>query len=241
MAKSFFFSDAHLGTRKSKSERERQNKVLEFLDHVASEGKELFIVGDLFDFWFEYRSVIPRGYSHILTALIRLRTIGIEIHYIAGNHDFWMRDFLTTELDIPIHFDFLDYFLNGKRFFIQHGDGISKKDVGYRMLKKIFRNKFNIFLYSLLHPDIGIPLAKAISSISRQHSGHKENPPEDSDYLDTATKRFSEGYDCVILGHLHQPYIKKMGGKTYVNLGDWITHFTYAVFDGEELQLLKWE
>jgi len=241
MAKSFFFSDAHLGTRKSKSEKERQNKVLEFLDHVAREGKQLFIVGDLFDFWFEYRSTIPRGYTHILAALIRLRALDIEIHYIAGNHDFWMRDFLTTELDIPVHFDFLAHSLNGKKFFIQHGDGLSKKDVGYRMLKKIFRNKFNIFLYGLLHPDIGIPIAKAISSLSRKHSSQKENSRDDSDYLDTAIKRLNEGYDFVVLGHLHQPCIKNINRKTYINLGDWITHFTYAVFDGKELRLLKWK
>lgn len=240
MAKSYFFSDAHFGTNQSGSEKRKVDKLLSFFDQVGMDGERLFIVGDLFDFWFEYRTVIPRGYSQILSALVHLKKLGIEIQYIAGNHDFWMRDYFPRELGIPVHFDALEYTINGKRFYIRHGDGISRKDVGYRILKRIFRNRFNIFLYSLLHPDLGIPLAKWVSSRSRHHTGQK-GMPDDSDYVELAKSKFGQGFDYVCFGHLHTPIFKEFGDRVYMNLGDWISHFTYAVFDGESLQLLVWE
>lgn len=240
MANSYFISDAHLGMSDSSTEELKEEKLLSFLKHVAESGERLFIVGDLFDFWFEYRTVIPRGFSRILTALRDLHDSGKELHYIAGNHDFWMRDYFPKELGIPIHVDNLEYTINGKRFFIEHGDGIAKKDVGYRILKRIFRNRINIFLYSLLHPDIGIPLAKWVSSGSRQHTT-KRGRTDDSDYIQRAQQKFDEGFDYVIFGHLHRPDLKKFGDKIYLNLGDWMKLFTYAVFDGEKLKLEKWE
>ena len=240
MATTYFFSDVHLGMRNVKSEKIKERKVLSFLDHVGRTGERLFIVGDLFEFWFEYRTVIPRGHTRILGALSTLRDLGVEVHYIAGNHDFWVRDFLTVELGIPIHVDGLDYTINGKRFYLHHGDGIAKFDKGYRLMKRIFHYKPNIFLYSLLHPDIGIPLAKWVSGVSRNHTDTHGAPPDDRDYREEAQKRFQEGYDYAIFGHLHSPNIQVYGEKTYVSLGDWISHFTYAQFDGRELQLLNW-
>ena len=240
MANSYFISDAHLGMSDSISEELKEKNLLSFFDHVAKTGERLFIVGDLFDFWFEYRTVIPRGYTRILSGLSRLNEAGIELHYIAGNHDFWMRDYFPAELGIPIHFDDLEYTINGKRFFIEHGDGIAKEDSGYRLLKRIFRNRFNIFLYSPLHPDVGVPLAKWVSSLSRGHTS-KKGQTADSDYIERARKKFQEGFDFVLFGHLHYPIFKEMDGNVYLNLGDWIEHFTYAVFDGEELRLEKWK
>ena len=240
MSKSYFFSDAHLGLNHLQSEKSKIEKILSFFKHVGETGDRLFIVGDLFDFWFEYRTVIPRGQTKIISSLIQLKELGKEIHYIAGNHDFWMKDFFSKELDIPVHFNSLEYKMNGKQFFIQHGDGISQKDVGYRIIKRIFRNRFNIFLYSLLHPDLGIPLAQWISTRSRKHTGEK-GPPDDSDYQQLATVKFNEGFDYVMFAHLHFPIFKEIDEKVYINLGDWIEHFSYAVFDGKELQLLKWE
>ncbi len=240
MGRSFFISDVHLGTNHSKSELVKEKRLLSFFDYVAQYGDRLFIVGDLFDFWFEYRTVIPKGYSRVLCALSQLRELGKEMHYITGNHDFWMRDYLSREYNIHIHVDALEYSLDGKRFYLFHGDGLARKDRGYRLLKKIFRCKINIFLYGLLHPDLGVPLAKWISSLSRSHtSGY--GPPDDSDYLQEASRKFQEGFDYVIFGHLHFPKLEYFGQKVYVNLGDWIEHFTYAEYDGEELRLLEWK
>jgi len=223
-----------------KSEKWKERKLLSFLDYVAAAGEKLFIVGDLFDFWFEYRSVIPRGYTRVLCALSQLAELDKELHYIAGNHDFWMRDFLAKELRFQIHMEPLAIDIRGKRFFIHHGDGISRKDRGYRILKRVFRNRINIFLYSLLHPDLGIPLAKWVSSLSRQYTEHK-GVPDDTDYLQLAVQKFQEGFDFVVMGHLHMPNYQVIGEKVYVNLGDWIDHFTYAVFDGVEMRLLQWD
>ena len=239
MADTFFFSDVHLGMEPLRAEKQKEQKLLSFLDYVGTEAKRLFIVGDLFEFWFEYRTVIPRGYTRVISALYKLQELGLEMHYITGNHDFWMRDFLENELNINIHFDAMEYNLDGKRFYIHHGDGLAQNDVGYRILKRILRSKINIFLYGLLHPDVGIPFAKWISHLSRHH-----NPAnkilDDSDYLKEALKKFQEGYDYVIFGHLHMPAMQVEGEKTYVNLGDWISHFTYATYDGQNLELQKW-
>ncbi len=239
MASTFFISDAHLGTSNTKEDRKREKRLLSFLDYVAQYGERLFIVGDLFDFWFEYRTVIPRGYTRVLCALSHLRELGKEMHYITGNHDFWMRDFLKKELDIEIHRDEMVYTIDEKKFFIFHGDGIAKYDWGYRILKRIFRNKINIFLYSLLHPDLGVPLAKAVSSLSRGHT-RNDAPPADHDYVQFALQKFEEGYDYAIFGHLHSPKYQAFGQKIYINLGDWIENFTYAEYDGENVKLLQW-
>ncbi len=241
MGRTYFISDVHLGMRAAtKSERVKEKKLLAFLDHVAVSGDRLFIVGDLFDFWFEYRTVIPRGYMRVLSALNHLREVGKELHYIAGNHDFWMKDFMPNELNIQIHFDGFEYEIAGKRFYLHHGDGIAKWDKGYRLMKRVFRHPANIFLYSLLHPDLGIPLAKWVSHRSRNHTAAK-GPPDDTDYREEALNKFQEGFDYVLFGHLHSPMLQKYGEKIYMNLGDWITHFTYAVFDDNDLQLKTWE
>lgn len=240
MPNTYFFSDVHLGMKSSKLERVKERRLLSFLDHVASHGERLFIVGDLFEFWFEYRTVIPRGHMKVLSALVRLRELGLDVHYVAGNHDFWMRDFFSRELDITVHFEPLDITLDGKRFFLHHGDGIAANDGGYRLMKRIFRYPPNITLYSLIHPDLGIPLAKWVSNLSRNHSQHG-GPPNDRDYRAMAKARFGEGFDYAIFGHIHYPNIQEYGPKTYVSLGDWIDHFTYALFDGEQIQLLYWK
>lgn len=239
MGNTYFFSDVHLGMNESHGQDQREEKLLKFLDHVARDGERLFIVGDLFDFWFEYRTVIPRGYMRVLSALGNMRELGVELHYVAGNHDFWIRDFLTAEMEITVHFDPIEYTINGKRFYLNHGDGIAKNDGGYRLMKRVFRNRTNIFLYSLLHPDLGIPLAKWVAGLSRSHQNGKAI--DDTDYRELAQQKFQEGFDYVIFGHLHNPILQEYGKKTYINLGDWIEHFTYSVFDGEEMKLLTWE
>ena len=240
MANTYFISDIHLGAGNKKSEKIKERALLNFLDHVGQYGDQLVIVGDLFDFWFEYRSVIPRGYTRAICGLARLRELGKEIHYVAGNHDFWMRNFLNKELGFKIHYDDFELEMNDKRFYIMHGDGVAKHDKGYRFLKRVFRNKINIFLYSLLHPDLGIPLAQWVSGISRNHTSFS-GPPEDHDYVELAMQKFELGFDYFLFGHLHSPKIQMFGQKVYINLGDWINNFTYAIYDGEDLALKTWQ
>lgn len=238
MGKTFFFSDVHLGTSDAAAEAHKQRQLLAFLKHVSENGERLFIMGDLFDFWFEYRTVIPRGYMAVLGALSQLKENGIDLHYVAGNHDFWVRDFLTDEMGFNMHFDPIEYEIAGKRFFLHHGDGVAKFDKGYRLMKRVFRYPPNIFLYSLLHPDIGIPLAKWVANLSRNHQ--KDREVDDRDYRELALEKFREGCDYAIFGHLHQPILAELDGGVYMNLGDWMRHFTYAVFDEQSLKLHYW-
>ena len=240
MANTYFISDAHLGTGPPELEKLKQDKLLSFFEHVARTGDRLFIVGDLFDFWFEYRSVIPKGYTRIFCGLNRLKEQGIELNYVAGNHDFWMRDYLVSEFGFRLYFDEVTWIHAGKKFYIFHGDGLAKDDAGYRLLKRVFRNRINIFLYSLLHPDLGIPFARWMSSLSRRHTSRDEVPPDD-DYLARATQKFDEGFDYAIFGHLHYPRYQEIGTKIYINLGDWIESFSYAEFSGSGLRLSTWK
>ncbi|MCK5077275.1 MAG: UDP-2,3-diacylglucosamine diphosphatase, partial [Calditrichia bacterium] len=197
--------------------------------------------GDLFDFWFEYKTVIPAEYLKILSQLTFLREKNIQIDYVAGNHDFWMRDFLTRELDIKIYKDEYTFDYDNKKFWVYHGDGIAKNDKGYRLMKKVFRNPVNIKLYSLLHPDWGIPLAKFISHSSRKKSKYWDLK-DAQDYLDYSSELMNKGYDYVILGHRHKPLEHSFNDeKKYVNLGDWISHNSYAIYEDGELKLKYWK
>jgi UDP-2,3-diacylglucosamine hydrolase len=235
----FFFSDVHLGLHDREREKAKERRVLSFLSHVEEHGERLFIVGDLFDYWFEYASVIPRGYHHILSRLGTMVERGIAIDYIAGNHDFWLRDFFPTELGIPVHKDPLSITLRGKKFLLHHGDGLATNDTGYRFLKKILRNRVNIRLYSWLHPDWTTPIARGSSRTSREYTSTKDYGESDG-MLQFATTQLASGYDVVVMGHRHQPSVTGIGGGIYVNLGDWVTHSSYAEFDGDIITVKDW-
>jgi len=232
-----FFSDAHLGLGDREEDRSKEQRVIRFLRSVASRAEHLFIVGDLFDFWFEYRTVIPRGHVRILAALADLRDSGVGITYMAGNHDFWLKDFFPTELGVEVCLDPIERTIYGKRFLIHHGDGLLKTDTGYRILKRVLRNKVNIFLFSLIHPDLTGWLARWSSRTSRAHTGKKVY--EGNDMVEFARQNLRDGFDYVIMGHNHQSYLETMEGGTYVNLGDWIDENTYATFDGRTLRLKR--
>jgi len=235
----FFFSDVHLGLHDSVREKEKLRRVLSFLSHVEEHGERLFIVGDLFDYWFEYSSVIPRGYHHILSRLGMMVERGMQIDYIAGNHDFWLRDFFPAELGIPVYKDPLSITLEGKKFLLHHGDGLATNDTGYRIMKRIFRNRFNIMLYSWVHPDWTTPLARGTSRTSRTYTSTKDYGETDG-MLKFAAERIRAGYDVVVMGHRHQPCVTPIGAGTYVNLGDWVTHSSYAEFDGDTITVKDW-
>ena len=232
----YFISDIHLGAKSEKEEKDRVTKFLNFLKEIENKAQKIFIVGDLFDFWFEYKYVIPKRYFSVLHQLKKFQEKNIEVHYFTGNHDFWLGDFFSTEMGIIIHENDWSGTIDGKKFYLYHGDGIAKKDSGYRFMKKILRNKTNLKIYRWLHPDIGIPFARFISGSSRHYTDRIDLNDND-DYIEFARGKFEEGYDYVMMGHRHNPLEINENGKKYINLGDWLVHFSYAVFDGKEIIL----
>jgi len=233
----FFVSDSHIGFDQPEVEKRKIKYLLEFFYFVKKNGERLFLLGDLYDFWFEYKSVIPRRNIIVLMALKELVDSGVKIDYIIGNHDFWVGDFFKKDLGIQIHQDPLEITLQNKKCFIAHGDGFAPKDVGYRILKKILRNPLNIKLFSLLHPDFGFALADFFSNWSRNN---REIKNKEKEYLQYAKDRFSKGFDCVVLAHTHQPQQWEKGGKQYINTGDWMSHFTYGKLENSVLSLEHW-
>jgi UDP-2,3-diacylglucosamine hydrolase len=238
MSRAFFLSDIHFGLESAQREHQKQERVLAFLDHVRAHGTELFIVGDLFDAWFEYRTVVPRGFHRILTKLEDLTRAGVVVHYLVGNHDAWVRDSFT-ELGVRIHREAFAAEIGGKRVYLHHGDGLSANDTGYRILKRVLRNPVNIWLYSWLHPDIGLRLAGASSRTSRDYTSAKDYGEADGMAAFAAAK-IAEGFDAVVMGHRHKPERREIGAGVYVNLGDWITYNTYAELADGPVQLKEW-
>jgi UDP-2,3-diacylglucosamine hydrolase len=234
----YFFSDVHLGLESKEKEKLKESKVIELLSEAEKDAKEIFIVGDLFDYWIEYKQVVPKGYYKLFTKISELRDKGIVINYIAGNHDFWRGNFFKDEFGIEICHTHIERVIEGKKFFIHHGDGFAHNDLGYRILKKILRNKVNQKLYSILHPDLGIKLAKGTSGSSRQHTNSKDYSQEDG-MRQYATRKISEGFDYVIMGHRHKPQLTSIDKGFYINLGDWIDYFTYGVFKNNKFELKR--
>lgn len=236
----FFISDAHLGEHLRDREIIKEQRLFSFFDHVKKQNGKLVICGDLFDFWFEYRQTIPKRHFKVLHKLASLTSANIEVHYLAGNHDFYLTGFFEKELGIHIHP--LDYAANveGKKLYVTHGDGLMKSDVGYRFVKKIMRHPVNIFLFKLLHPDVGIPLALLTSHRSRVAASEKKKY-SDLDYRSFAEKKISQGFDFVVLGHTHVPALQKFAKGWYINPGDWMFKFTYATITNSIPRLLTWD
>jgi UDP-2,3-diacylglucosamine hydrolase len=236
MPKTYFISDVHLGEISKIDEEEKVQKFLTFLKKINGDAERIFFVGDLFDFWFEYKFTIPKKHFSVLHQLALLQNKKIEMHYLAGNHDFFLGNFFEKELNIRTYSNEWTGKIYGKNFYIFHGDGVAKKDTGYRILKKIIRNPVSIKLYRLIHPDIGIPLARFISGSSRIYTDNIKLDDQ-NDYIEFARERFKEGFDYVIMGHRHEPFVLNEKKKKYINLGDWLVHFSYAVFDGNNIEL----
>jgi UDP-2,3-diacylglucosamine hydrolase len=236
MGLTYFISDVHLGEQPESIEKKRVKQFIKFLREIEKSASSIFFVGDLFDFWFEYKYVIPKKHFAVIHQLASMREKNINITYLAGNHDFWLGQFFNRELGIQTADNEWTGEIDGKRFFLFHGDGVAKKDYGYRFLKKLLRNRFSIKLYQWIHPDWGIPFARFVSGSSRQYTNHIELN-DHTDYIEFAKERFTEQYDYVIMGHRHNPYVYDEEGKKYINLGDWLHYFSYAVFDGSELAI----
>ncbi len=236
----YFISDVHLGYGDRPGDLLRERRLLRFLDGIRADAQSLFIVGDLFDYWFEYRSVIPKRHFRTLAAITAFAERGCAVHYIIGNHDFGHRDFFQTEVGAVMHEGDYETTLDGKKFYIAHGDGKAANDLGYRILKKILRSKINLKLFSLLHPDLGIAIAARASHGSRAYTAQKDYGPTDG-MTEFAKRKLAEGFDYVVMGHRHKPLQVPANGGLYVNLGDWIRHFSYAVCEQGVLSLRTYE
>ncbi len=242
-AKLYFISDVHLRLYDSESEQAKRQHLLAFLQTVEQQSADLYIVGDLFDFWFEYKYVIPRHYFKIIRALQRTAEQGCHIHLVVGNHDYWVGDFFENEIGVQIHRKALDLQIGRQKWLITHGDGILKRDTGYRLLKKVLRHSLAVFLFRLLHPDLAFAIAAKISQRSR-HATLRQPPfieAERKEIIQFGREKFSQGYDCVITGHFHLPTDYREGRHIFLNLGDWMRYYTFAYYNGRALRLCYWD
>lgn len=244
--KIYFASDQHFGAPTRELSLPREKKFVAWLDIIKVDAAEIFILGDLFDFWFEYKTVIPRGFVRVLGKLAEIRDSGIPIHFFVGNHDLWMDDYFQQELDIPVYHTTKEFTFNGKRFLIGHGDGLGPGDFGYKRMKKVFTNPFSKWIYRWIHPDIGVRFAQYLSVKNKLISGDDDVKflGEDKEWLVQYCKRKleTEHFHFFIFGHRHYPMIIELGQDSkYVNLGDWIEYFTFGEFDGEKFRLKKFE
>lgn len=242
----YFLSDFHLGVPDYESSLIREKKIISFLNSIQHNAQEIFIVGDMFDFWYEYKKVIPKGYVRLLGKLAELTDAGIPIHFFIGNHDMWMNGYFEKELNIPVYHEPQIFERNGLKLFIGHGDGLGPGDYGYKFIKKIFRNKFCQFLFGIIHPNWGIGLANYFSQKSREKTGTSDEHflGEEKEWLVQfcRTTLEKEHFDYFIFGHRHYPIDYKLNEKSnYINLGDWINNFSYAVLTNSKLELKKWE
>jgi UDP-2,3-diacylglucosamine hydrolase len=244
--KIYFLSDFHLGAPNAAASILREQKIIQFLDEIKDSAAAIFIVGDMFDFWYEYKHVIPKGYVRLLGKLASITDAGIPVHFFIGNHDMWMSGYFENELNIPVYHEPKIFTWNNKRFYIGHGDGLGPGDHGYKLIKKVFRNPVCKWLFGWLHPDLGIGLANYFSRKSREKTGSGDEHflGEENEWLIIYSKEIlqKEYFDYFIFGHRHLPIDFKLSEKTrYINLGDWISNFTYATFDGSDLQLSKYQ
>ena len=243
--KIYFLSDFHLGAPNHTISLEREKRIVHFLDEIKKEAAEIFIVGDLFDFWYEYRRVVPRGFTRILGKLAQLTDEGIKVHFFVGNHDMWMSGYFEEELNIPVYHEPKTFEWNGKQFYIAHGDGLGPADHGYKFIKKIFRNKICQGLFGILPPALGIGLADYFSRKSRAATGQIDEHflGAENEWLIVYSKELlqKQHFDYLVFGHRHLPIDFSLNPSSrYINLGDWIRYCTYAVFDGESLSLKSW-
>jgi UDP-2,3-diacylglucosamine hydrolase len=240
--KIYFLSDFHLGAPDHASSLQREKLIVSFLEEIKKDAGEIFIVGDLFDFWYEYRTVVPKGYVRILGKLAEITDAGIPVHFFVGNHDMWMKGYFEAELNIPVYHEPKKFERNGKKFLIGHGDGLGPGDHGYKFIKKVFRNKFCQWLFGILPPAVGVGLANYFSRKSRAVTGQVEEQfwGEENEWLVLYCKEVlaKEYFDYLIFGHRHLPIdFSFEKGSRYINLGDWLRYCSYAVFDEGQLTL----
>lgn len=239
--KLYFASDFHLGAPGYISSRERETLIISWLDTIKHDASAVYLMGDVFDFWFEYKTVVPKGYIRFLGKLAELADSGIKLYLFKGNHDMWMLDYFTKEFGAVIVSDDLVIEHSGKKFYLHHGDGLGPGDNMYKILKKIFRSRLCQWLFARIHPNLGVGIASYWSSHSRIANKDKNDlMPQNLEWLITYSRELlqTQFYDYLIFGHRHKPAdIKLNESSRYINLGEWVTYFSYAVFDGIDLEL----
>lgn len=238
--KIYFLSDFHLGSPDFASSLERERIIVRFLDEIKNNAAEIFLVGDMFDFWHEYRKVVPKGYVRLLGKLAELSDKGIPLHFFVGNHDMWVKNYFQQELRMQVYFEPKEFERNGIKFLVGHGDGLGPGDHGYKRLKRLFRNPVCQWLFGILPPALGVGLANYMSQRSRRQTTEEKFLGEEKEWLLIYSKEVlkNDFYNYFIFGHRHLPIDYHVSANSrYINLGDWIRFYTYAVFDGENLEL----
>ncbi|MFP5471797.1 MAG: UDP-2,3-diacylglucosamine diphosphatase [Bacteroidia bacterium] len=237
----YFASDFHLGSPNEQESLLREKRVIQWLDAIKNDAKEIYLVGDIFDFWFEYKHSIPKGFSRFIGKIAELADSGTSIYFFTGNHDMWMFDYFEKELGVTIHRKPIKKQFGNKTFYIGHGDGLGPGDNGYKFVKKIFANKFCQWLFARIHPNLGMSIAKFWSNRSREHNNDiKQFLGEEKEWLVSYCKDIlkQEHVDVFIFGHRHLPIQHQINQSIYINLGEWMNDYSYAKFDGEKIELL---
>ncbi|OYT14630.1 MAG: UDP-2,3-diacylglucosamine hydrolase [Bacteroidetes bacterium 4572_77] len=233
----YFVSDVHLGFFNRKKDKQREILFTNFLKNIKEDCTELFLLGDIFDYWFDYKTVIPKDFYYVVAELRNIKEAGIPITYIMGNHDFGHYSFFKEELGIDVIDHDIIREIDGKKFYLSHGDGKIPTEHGYNFVKKVLRNKINQKLYRLLHPDIGIPLARGSNHTTRKTADAQQNIWLHEGMQKNALQKLDEGYDYVIYGHRHTPEIYQYKHGKYINIGDWLTNFSYITYNNGEFKI----
>lgn len=241
--KIYFLSDVHLGSRLHPDSIETERKLCRWFDMARQDAQAIYLMGDIFDYWYEYKYVVPKGFTRLLGKLAEVTDSGVEVHFFIGNHDIWLTDYLTKECGLILHFEPLITELNGKRFFLAHGDGLGDTSKSFHFLRKIFHSKFLRVCFSAIHPRWTIPLAHAWSNQSRMDGGIVDYLGEDKEHLVLFAKqqlKKTPDIQYFVFGHRHILLDLAIAEQSHVIiLGDWIRHFSYAEFDGESLMLRR--
>lgn len=244
--KIYFASDFHLGIPTHEKSLEREKKLVTWLDEIKKDADEIFLMGDLFDFWFEYKYVAPKGFVRLLGKIAELSDSGIKITLFTGNHDMWMKDYLPRELNVEVYSEPIAREFNGKKFYLGHGDGLGPGDHKYKFIKKIFASSVCQWLFARIHPNLSFAIANYFSKSSRIATGNNDDKflGEENEWLVVYCKEIlqKEKIDYFIFGHRHLPLDIQLNQQSrYVNLGDWVKYFTYAVFDGSKMELKEYK
>jgi UDP-2,3-diacylglucosamine hydrolase len=241
--KIYFASDVHLGAPSIKNCKEHEKVFVEWLNSIQPNAAALYLMGDIFDFWFEYRHVIPRGFTRFLGKIAEFTDKGIPVHFFTGNHDIWVFDYLPKEIGVIVHNHPVSVEMDGKKFFLAHGDGLGPYDKKYKFLKKIFTNKTCQWFFARLHPNFGIGFARRWSKHSRLKNKNSKGSTflgEDKEWLILYAKEIlkKEHYDFFIFGHRHI-YLHQTitNNSEFIYLGDWIRYNSYGVWDGVKFEL----
>ncbi|AQS94389.1 UDP-2,3-diacylglucosamine hydrolase [Polaribacter sp. BM10] len=242
--KVYFASDQHLGAPTAEASFPREQRFVNWLNTIKKDAEAIFLLGDLFDFWFEYKAVVPKGFVRVLGKLAEIKDAGIPIYFFVGNHDLWMNDYFEKELNIPVFHSPQEFKINHKVFLIGHGDGLGPGDKGYKRMKKVFTFPLFKWMFRWLHPDLGVKLGQYMSVKNKMISGDEDAKflGEDNEWLVQYCKKklTQKHYDYFVFGHRHLPLeIKLKENSTYINLGDWIQYFTFGEFENETLSLKK--